>query len=199
MWKQNLLRLFDNGIVRQFVVFSADLADIAAAKPPDPRVRWAREADRDRLIDAGLGAHLVAACPNGGPRIAILEEKGRLVAWNCYWTNPINAGGLIYKPPADAVMATDGFVVPEFRGRRRLAAVKAFAARAFLEAGYRRMVSWSRWRNVASTRAHAHVGAHPMLRIVMIRGPYRLRAVWAGKRFSFGRLVKENRKVVNLP
>lgn len=204
MWSEKLRRVLDNGVVRQFVVFSADLAEAAGAAPPDPRIRWAGEADREALIRSGLGAEVVDAALGGGGRIAILEEPvlqgdGRLVARNCYWTGDVGAGGLTYGLPADAVFASDGFVEPGFRGQRHLAAIKAFAARALLAAGYRRMVSASRWRNTASTRAHGNAAARPLMRLVVLRGPFRLRAVWAGGRVFLGRPSAERRMLVRIP
>ena len=186
-----LLRVLDNGFVRQSVVFSADLLKTADARPPDPRIRWTTEADKEALVRFGLRSQSVEACFKGGGRIAVLEDNGRLVARNCYWTHALSGGGgVMYDFPADAVMASDGFVSPGFRGQRYLAGIKAFAAQQFLADGYRRMLSVSRWRNAASIKAHGQVHALPLFRIVMVRGPFGIRAIWANDGISFARWSK---------
>jgi hypothetical protein len=42
-------RLLDNSVLRQYVFYSTDLAELAQAAAPDPRIRWATEADKAAL------------------------------------------------------------------------------------------------------------------------------------------------------
>lgn len=126
----------------------------------------------------------------------MLEDEGLIVASNCYWTAPISIGVLTFDCPSDAVIASNGFVDPAFRGLRYLAAIKAFAAREFQTSGYRRMVSVVRWRNIASRHAHRHAKARPIFRIVVLRGPFRFRLVRATNTLSIGRWSTANPKFV---
>jgi hypothetical protein len=196
---KTLSRLLDNSVLRQFVIYSADLAEVAEAAAPDARIHWAAEGERDALIRFGLDSRLIDSAFKGRGRIAVLEHDGRIVAGNCYWINPISDGVLTFGCPVDAVMASNGFVDPAFRGLRYLAAIKAFAAREFLASGYRRMVSFSRWRNIASKRAHYYAKAHPIFRIVILRGPFRTRLVLDRKALSIGRWSNTDRKFIVMP
>ena len=196
---KNLSRLLDNSVLRQYVVFSADLAETAEATAPDSRIRWATEGDRDALIRFGLDARLIHNAFKGSGRIAVLEVDGRIVAGNCYWTHAISDGVLTFGCPVDAVMASDAFVDPAFRGLRYLAAIKAFAAREFLTSGYRRMMSFSRWRNIASKHAHSHARARPLFRIVILRGPFGIRLIKERNTLSIGRWSTINRKFIVIP
>jgi GNAT superfamily N-acetyltransferase len=194
-----VLRLLDNSVLRQYVVFSANLAETADAPAPDSRIRWATESDRDALIRFGFDARLIHNAFKGGGRIAVLEDEGQIVAGNCYWTHAISDGVLTFGCPVGAVMASDAFVDPAFRGLRYLAAIKAFAAREFLAAGYRRMVSFSRWRNVSSKRAHGHARARPLFRIVILRGPFGIRLIVERAAIAIGRWSTTNRKFIVIP
>jgi hypothetical protein len=186
----------DNSVLRQYVVFSGDLAEMAEVAAADSRIRWATDADRDALIRYGLDARLIHNSFKSGGRIAVLQDYGRVIAANCYWTHAISDGVFTFGCPADAVMASNAFVEPAFRGLRYLAAIKAFAAREFLAIGYRRMVSFSRWRNVASIRAHRYARAHPLFRIIILRGPSQIRLVWTNDSLSIGRWSTANRKFI---
>jgi hypothetical protein len=96
-------------------------------------------------------------------------------------------------------MGSNGFVDPAYRGLRYFAALKAFAAREFLTHGYQRMMSFSRWRNVSAKRAHRHARARPLFRIVILRGPFRLRLIKEGNTLSIGRWSATNRKLIVIP
>jgi hypothetical protein len=161
----NLLRLFDNSVLRQYVIYWADLA----------------------LTRFGLDGRLIHSAFERDGRIAVLEDEGRIVAVNFYWIDQISDGVLTIDFPVDAVLASDGFVDPAFRGSRYLAAIKAFAAREFVASGYRGMVSFSRWRNVSSKRAHRHARARPLFRIVILRGPFGIRLTKERNTLSLGR------------
>ena len=182
--RETLLRAVDNGFLRQFIVFSGELADVVDSVPLDPRVRWATMADKEALVALGFREAKTELFLKAG-RIALLEENGNLVARNCYWLNDFLSGNdLQLKLSADTVAVSDSFVDPRYRGRRYIVALKAFAAREYLAAGYRRMVSVVRLRNTASIRAHRYAGARPIFRVVILRGPLQFRAIWA-KRRSF--------------
>jgi hypothetical protein len=196
---ETLLRALDNSVFRQYVIFSADLAETSHAEAVDSRIRWAMEGDRDALIRFGLSARLIQNSFKGGGRIAVLEDDGRIVAAIFYWTHAISDGVLTFDRPADAVMSSNSFVDQAFRGQRYLAAIKAFAAREFLAIGYSRMVSFSRWRNVASIRAHRHARARLLFRVIILRGPFQICLVWENESVSIGRWSTANRKLIAIP
>jgi len=194
------MRLLDNSVFRQYVVYSTDLAELARAAAPDPRIRWATEADKAALTFFGLDCRLVHRAFESGGRVAVLEDAGQIVAANWYWINPVSVDVVLtIRYSADAVMASNSVVNPAHRGLRYFAALKAFAAREFLALGYRRMLSYRRWRNVSAKRAHRHAGARPWFRIVILRGPFRLRAIKERNTFSIGRWSTTNRKVIVIP
>ena len=114
-------------------------------EPADLRVRWLGQ----EQVWAAFGAlsqdyerdwleQRLAA----GSRVAVAELDGRIVGWNVYQLGESEQlDWLTVVLPADAVMALGGFVLPEFRGRRILAAIKRFAGRTFYGQGVRRMIS----------------------------------------------------------
>jgi hypothetical protein len=189
----------DNRLLRQFIVFSVDLAEVLQSVPLDPRVRWATSADKRALLALGLREAKTEMLLNAS-RIAVLEEGGRLVARNSYWRNEFPGdSGLKVRISADAIAVTDGFVDPCHRGCRHIAALKAFAANEYLAAGYRRMVSLVRLRNTASLHAHRNVGALPVFRIILLRGRSQPLAIWANGRLSVRRHSPADRRPVSIP
>jgi len=194
-----LSRLSDNSVLRQYVIYPTDLAELAQAAAPDPRIRWATAADKAVLVRFGLDSRFVDHAFESGGRTAVLEDAGRIVAVNFYWFDPVSVDVFTIRYPADAVMASNGFVDPAYRGLRYFAAIKAFAAREFLTSGYRRMVSFNRWHNVSANRAHGHAGDRPLFRIVILCGPFRIRLIKERNTLSIGRWSTTNRKAVVIP
>ncbi|WP_187969596.1 GNAT family N-acetyltransferase [Aquibium microcysteis] len=158
----------------RIVVFSAELTVIAATTRATGGIRWGGPADRDALVAAGAGPAMVDSAfrESAIARVAVAEEDGRVIGQNVY----LAAGALRVYPwltvelaQGREVLAMGGLVVPEHRGRHLLADIKGFAARAFLDQGYVRMVSVVETRNTASLRAHARIGAVALATLTRIR------------------------------
>jgi len=197
--RRTLGRLLDNSVLRQYVVYWTDLAELAQAAAPDPRIRWATAADEAALTRFGVDCHLVHNALESGGRIAVLEDGGRIVAVNLFWIDPVGIDVLTVRCPTGGVMGSNGFVDPAYRGLRFFAAMKAFAAREFLARGYRGMVNFARWHNVSANRGHRHARARPLFRIAILRGPFRLRLIKEGNALSIGRWSKANPRLVVIP
>jgi hypothetical protein len=197
--RRALRRLLDNSVLRQYVVYWTDLAELAQAAAPDPRIRWATAADEAALTRFGLDCHLVHDVFERGGRIAVLEDAGRIVAANIFWIDPVNIDVLTVRCPPGAVMGSNGFVDPAHRGLRYFAAMKAFAAREFRAQGYRGMVNFARWHNVAANHGHRHAKARPLFRVAILRGPSRLRLIKARNTLSLGRWSTTNPKLIVIP
>ena len=170
------------------VVFAARLSDIVAKTRPREGIRWGGPADHGALLAAGAGAAMVDGALGEAAiaRVAVAEEAGRIIGQNFYVAaGPIRAYSWLVMELAAGrdVFAMGGFVAPESRGRHLLADIKGFAARAFLDQGYVRMISLVDARNEASLRAHAHVGAVPLATLTRLRVG-RLELVWKDRSFG---------------
>jgi L-amino acid N-acyltransferase YncA len=149
--------------VESLTVFSLALDPLGAPAPQELRLRWLSTDEVWAAFDVlaldyeekWLARRLAA-----GGRLAVAEADGRIVGWNIYQLGEVEQSDwFTVVLPADAMIATGGFVIPEFRGRRVLAAIKRFAGQSFHARGIRRMISISETANRASMNAHRNVGA----------------------------------------
>jgi RimJ/RimL family protein N-acetyltransferase len=168
----------------RLVVFAADLRDIIARTGSRSEIRWGGPADRGALITAGASAALVDwTIENGSSaRFAVAEENGRIIGQNIYVTGDSIRPYMwlvVRLRTGQDVFGMGALVVPERRGQRLLPDIKGFAARDFVERGYRRMISLVDARNEASIRAHARVGAVPLATLTRVRIG-KLVFVWKG-------------------
>ncbi len=173
----------------------------AAREPADLCIRWldqeqvwaafgvlSQDYERDWL-EQRLAA---------GGRVAVAELDGRIVGWNVYQLGESEQlDWLKVVLPADAVMALGGFVLPEFRGRRVLAAIKRFAGQSYYSQGVRRMVSLVEPSNAASMNAHRNVGAAPLMTIA--RGQFAgVEIIRVGPRWTIRRSRRDRRFVARI-
>lgn len=155
----------------RLVFLGVDLAGLARRQRADGAIiiRWADRDDAPALRAAAAGEAAEGLSTGAPLRTAIAIAEGRIVGRNSYCVGTVDAGWFELRIQPTDVVAFDGHVVPEFRGRRLLADIKTFAAGEFRREGYRRMVSWSRGRNTASLRAHAAIGAQRLCRLKRIK------------------------------
>jgi hypothetical protein len=98
-----------------------------------------------------------------------------------------------FHAPDDVIFGFSAFVLPEYRGRRLFTAIHRFAARHYIDAGYRTVVSIAGVWNRASREAHSHAGEQPYIEImswiflgfaiVRYRGRTHFRYLTKGRRF----------------
>ena len=133
-----------------------------------------------------------------GGRVAVAELDGRIVGWNVYQLGESEQlDWLKVVLPADAVMALGGFVLPELRGRRILAAIKRFAGRSFYDHGIRRMISLAEPSNAASMNAHRNVGAAQLMMIA--RGQFAgVEVIRVGPKWTIRRRRRDRRFIVHI-
>jgi RimJ/RimL family protein N-acetyltransferase len=133
-----------------------------------------------------------------GGRLAVAELDGRIVGWNIYQLGESDQlDWLKVVLPADAVMALGGFVVPAFRGRRILAAIKRFAGRWYCSHGVRRMISIVEPANVPSMNAHRNVGAAEVMTIA--RGAFAgVEVIRVRRKWAIGRDRRDRRFILRI-
>jgi len=164
------------------IVFAADLSDMIAGTGARAGIRWGGPGDRPALTAAGIGATWLDRIDKG-LRFVVAEEDGRIIGHNIYLTfdevQQYDWLRISLRAEHD-VYSSSAFVLPERRGQRLIADMKRFAARDFVAQGYRRMISVVRAGNEASMKAHARVGAVPLLTLTRVRMGS-LILVWQGR------------------
>jgi hypothetical protein len=152
----------------RLIVFAADLNDVIARTGSRPGIRWAMLADSSALIAGGIGGTWLNSFLERGGRLAVAEEDGRIVGYNFYVTYSAvqqHSWLIVDLQAGHDYMSLGGFVVPEKRGQRLLGDIKGFAARHFAAEGYRRNISVTRSDNGSTLRAHAAIGAKPVMSV----------------------------------
>jgi len=157
------------------LVFAAELPEIIARTGARSGIRWGGPADRHALIAAGTNETWLDRALDNGARFLVVEEEGRIIGQNIYLTHALLDNTRQYPwlalevQPQHDIYSLGGYVVPEWRGRRLIAHMKGFAARYFVQQGFRRMISLVDADNDASVRAHRHVGAVPLASLTRVR------------------------------
>ncbi len=152
------------------VVHALDLGGWAERPLDESGLRWAGEADFDRLVAFGSDPAELSARFARGARVAILEQDGRVAAWNWFETEGHDDyDWLRFTLSPDEIWGFNGRVASAFRGRGAFARVRSFAARDLAREGYRRIVSNIDALNRSSLRARAKTGSTALGRFFWIR------------------------------
>jgi RimJ/RimL family protein N-acetyltransferase len=150
------------------IVYAADVDETIARTGSRPGIRWGEPADHQAMLAMGVRETWLMGYLNKGARLAVAEEDGRIVGYNIYVTySPVRQHDwlTVNLRIGHDYLSFGGFVVPERRGRRLLGDLKGFAARHFAAEGYRRNISVVHSDNRSSLRAHAAIGATPVMSV----------------------------------
>jgi RimJ/RimL family protein N-acetyltransferase len=148
------------------IIFAADVNETIARTEPRPGIRWGEPGDLPALSGIGLRETWLKDRLDRGARLVVAEEDGRIVGYVIYVTvSPVRQYSwlLVHLRPKSDTLSMGGFVVPAKRGRQLIGDMKGYAARHFHAEGYRRNISVVRSGNRASVRAHAAIGATPLI------------------------------------
>ncbi len=152
------------------VVHALDLGDWAERPLDESGLRWAGEADFERLVAFGIDPAELRSRFARGARVAILEQDGRVAAWNWFETDSHDDyDWLRFTLSPGEIWGFNGRVAPAVRGRGAFARVRGFAARDLAREGYRRIVSNIDALNRSSLRARAKTGSAALGRFFWIR------------------------------
>ncbi len=152
------------------VVHALELTDWADRQLEEGGLRWAEEADFDRLVAFGIEPAELRARLARGARVAILEQDGRIGAWNWFEAEGHDDyDWLRFTLSPGEIWGFNGRVAPDLRGRAAFARVRGFAARDLAREGNCRIVSNIDALNRSSLRARAKTGSVALGRFFWVR------------------------------
>jgi GNAT superfamily N-acetyltransferase len=182
--------------VARYIVYESALGLVRPAAGVD--LRWYRESDLKSISGHYVDMDYITDRLARGARIVVTEVDGKIAGWRFYTASPCLQGScFVLHAPEDVIFGFAAFVLPAFRGRGLFKAISGFAAKHFLDAGYRRLVSMANHSNHASRGAHTRAGEEPVLEI-LTRGLLGFRYIRVRGRTHFGYWTRKRRFPVYL-